>query len=123
MATTNSQKRSVIVVEDDAAAREAVVLYLRHRGFRVASAANGDEAVGLAAGEKPSVAVCDWHLGGGANGVDVARELQNSYGTQIIFMTAFPIDELQDAAADIDVRAFLSKPLSLAALGDAVDRI
>lgn len=123
MAATNSRERSVIVIEDDTAAREAVVLYLRHRGFRVASAASAEEAVGLAAGDIPGVAVCDWHLGGGANGVDVARELQNSYGTQIIFMTAFPIDELQDTAADIDVRAFLKKPLSLAALADAVERI
>ena len=121
MGTTSSEQQPVFVVEDDMAAREAVALYLEHRGFSVLAAANSDEALRLAAADSPRIAVCDWHLGGGANGVDVARELQQRYGTQIIFMTAFPIDELQVAADDIDVRAFLRKPLSLSALGDAVE--
>lgn len=118
---TTPTKKFVLVVEDDDAAREAVALYLEHSGFRVASSASAEEALQLAAGDNPGLAVCDWHLGGGANGVDVARDLQASYGTRIVFMTAFPIDELQNAAADIDVRAFLRKPLSLADLGEAVD--
>lgn len=120
---TSSEQQFVIVVEDDVAAREAVALYLEHRGFRVSSAATAEDALELAASETPQIAVCDWHLGGGANGVDVARQLQRDYGTQIIFMTAFPIDELQAATDDIEVRAFLRKPLSLSALADAVERI
>lgn len=122
MATTTSEQPFVIVVEDDIAAREAIALYLEHRGFRVESAANADVALRLAASDTPRIAVCDWHLGGGANGVDVARELQRSYGTQIIFMTAFPIDELQSATEDMEVSAYLRKPLSLSALADAIDR-
>lgn len=122
MVTTNNEQQFVIVVEDDVAAREAVALYLQHRGFRVESAATAEDALRLAASDTPGIAVCDWHLGGGANGVDVARELQRSYGTQIIFMTAFPIDELQSATDDIDVSAYLRKPLSLSALADAVER-
>lgn len=123
MATTTSARKSVIVVEDDVAAREAVTLYLEHRGFSVVSAANAEDALRIAANDVPGIAVCDWHLGGGANGIDVARKLQQSYGTQIIFMTAFPIDELQDATNDIDVRAYLRKPLSLSLLAEAVDEI
>lgn len=123
MGTTSSEQRFVIVVEDDVAAREAVALYLEHRGLRVSSAASAEDALELAASDTPQIAVCDWHLGGGANGVDVARQLQRDYGTQIIFMTAFPIDELQAATDDIEVRAFLRKPLSLSALADAVERI
>lgn len=123
MGTTSSERPSVIVVEDDVAAREAVALYLEHRGFRVNSAATAEDALQLAAGEPPHIAVCDWHLGGGANGVDVARQLQHDYGTAIIFMTAFPVDELQAATDDIEVRAFLRKPLSLSDLADAVERI
>ena len=122
MVTTNNEQAFVIVVEDDVAAREAVTLYLEHRGFRVESAATAEDALRLAAEDTPVIAVCDWHLGGGANGVDVARELQRSYGTHIIFMTAFPIDELQSATDDIDVSAYLRKPLSLKALADAVER-
>lgn len=120
MGTTNSERQFVIVVEDDVAAREAVALYLEHRGYRVKSAANADDALRIASSDAPAIAVCDWHLGGGANGVDVARDLQQNYGTQIIFMTAFPIDELQAATDDLEVRAFLRKPLSLSALADAV---
>lgn len=123
MGTKNSDPQLVIVVEDDVAAREAVALYLEHRGFRVKSAANADAALKLAASDTPRIAVCDWHLGGGANGVDVARQLQEDYGTKIIFMTAFPIDELQSATDDIEVCAFLRKPLSLSDLVDAVERI
>ena len=122
MGTTTSARRTIIVVEDDVAAREAVALYLEHRGFTVRSAATAEDALQLAAGDTPGIAICDWHLGGGANGVDVARQLQRDYGTKIIFMTAFPVDELQAATSNLDVRAFLRKPLSLSKLADAIAR-
>ncbi|MDX1517226.1 MAG: response regulator [Woeseiaceae bacterium] len=112
----------ILLVEDEAAAREASRRYLEHLGYRVLEAPSAAEALRLAEAERPDVAVCDWHLGGGSNGVDAATELQQRYGAAIVFMTAYPIDELRDAAAEIDVTAFLRKPLSFAELTRAVER-
>jgi len=121
MATANRDKKRVIVVEDDAPAREACALYLEHRGFDVTAVADAESAIASAGKRTPEIAICDWHLGGGANGVDVARELQQAYRIPVIFMSAYPIDELRNAASGIEVHAFLKKPLSLPALAEAVE--
>ena len=121
MDTTKRDRQLVIIVEDDEPAREACALYLEHRGYRVTAVPDAESALSSASQRAPGIAICDWHLGGGANGVDVARELQQIYRIPVIFMTAYPLDEIREAAVGIDVHAFLKKPLSLAALAKAVE--
>lgn len=121
MGTKNSSRKHILVVEDDPPAKEACARYLDYCGFDVAAVADAEAALQSAVNRIPWVVVCDWHLGGGANGVEVARTLQSTYGVRVIFMTAYPLDEIKDAASGIDVHAFLTKPLSLAKLAEAVE--
>ena len=112
----------VLVVEDEPNAREASRLYLSRCGHEVVTAADAKSAIEKAARLEPDVLVCDWRLGEGGNGVDVAREIQGRYEIPVIFVTAHPIDELIEATADIAVSRYMRKPISLADLAEAIQQ-
>ncbi|MBT8099037.1 MAG: response regulator [Gammaproteobacteria bacterium] len=120
---TTRDRTRVLLLEDDPSALEASSLYLSHLGYEVSAVATADDAMRDAGENPPDVVVCDWQLGAGANGVDVARELQRQFAMPLVFMTAYPIDELREAAADLDVACFLKKPLSLPILADAIGKL
>jgi len=110
----------VLVVEDERGAREGVQIFLEHSGFDVRSAGDADHAVTEADAWPPDVLVCDWQLGGPDDGVDVARAIQNAYGTAVIFITSYPLDYLKRNVGDLSVRYFLRKPVLPTVLIDAV---
>lgn len=123
MATETDKVKRVLIVEDDAAAREATGLYLEYCGYEVVTAADAKAAYAEALLHEPTLLICDWQLGAGENGVSIARRLQSRYGTPIIFMTAHPLDELYGETDDLDVYRYLKKPLSLGELAEAVAEI
>jgi DNA-binding response OmpR family regulator len=116
-----SKPKRVLIVEDEAASREACQRFLGLCGHDVSAAANADEAFVLAAANPPDIAICDWRLGDGPDGVEVARELQHRYGISIIFVSAQPMDELRGATSDINVARYIRKPVRLAHLVAAID--
>lgn len=115
--------RRVLVVEDEPSAREASQRYLAHCGYQVQAAADASAALASAADNPPDLAVCDWRLGGGDDGVDVARALQEAHGTAVIFATARPLDELREVTRDLNVTAYLRKPISLRALASVIESV
>ena len=104
---------NVLIVEDDAAAREASSRYLDDLGFETRTASNASEAEYQASNERPDVVICDWRLADAADGADVARSLQKKYDSLIIFITAQPLQKLRNATRDIKVVRYLRKPISL----------
>ena len=121
MSPPATNKKRVLIVEDEAAAREASQRYLGHAGHDVTTAADANEAFDRARASNPEIAICDWRLGDGPDGAEVARQLQGRYGTSIIFVTAHPLDELRDATDDIKVTRYLRKPVQLPQLIEAID--
>jgi DNA-binding NarL/FixJ family response regulator len=81
----------VLVLEDDPFTRLSVVAALRHFGFDVvAEEAEPGKALERALTVKPEVAMLDLHLGEGANGLDVARELRRmNPKIGIVLLTSF----------------------------------
>lgn len=121
MKEQSSEKIRVLIIEDEASAREASRRYLEFMGFIVETAASASEAESTAADFRPQVVVCDWRLAGARDGIDVARSMKTSYDARIIFVTAYPLDELKDRTADMGVNRYLRKPISLTALADTIN--
>jgi DNA-binding NarL/FixJ family response regulator len=68
----------VLVVDDHPAVRRAVLQLLgRDGGFHAVAVANGAEAVRAAAAARFDVAVVDYELGVGENGLTVTRDLRS----------------------------------------------
>lgn len=103
----------VLLVEDDPDARDALALLLAESGYDLATASDGLTAVTAAAEFRPDVVVCDWLLPG-VDGVTAARAIQSEGDppAPVIFVTAHSIADLRSRTKDLDVRAYLSKPVN-----------
>lgn len=121
--TNGDHSLSILIVEDEAAARIATRRYLQYRGHRVAAAASATEAVQKARELHPDVLICDWKLSGRCDGIDVARLLQSEQNVDVIFITAYALNELRKSAADVRTVGCLRKPISLGTLAAAVDSL
>jgi two-component system, sensor histidine kinase len=68
----------VLVIDDEAAVREAMDALLTGWGYAVLTAASGDEALMELSRRKtsPRIIICDYRLRGGENGITAIRRLQ-----------------------------------------------
>jgi DNA-binding response OmpR family regulator len=118
--TPESQRVTILVVEDDSALREFLCTALADE-FEVAGAVSGEEAVDLARQLRPDVVLLDVMLPG-LSGLDVVRVIRSDPSlkdTPILVMTAFSEIDAGDAeAAGAD--RFLAKPFDLHELTSAV---
>ncbi|MEG3636959.1 response regulator transcription factor [Micromonospora palythoicola] len=77
----------VLVVEDDASIREVIALGLRRAGFRVATAADGRQALATWRAGTVDLIVLDVMLPG-VDGLEVCREIRRSSAVPILMLTA-----------------------------------
>lgn len=116
--------RSVLVVDDEPTIAYVVSRYLERAGYETAVAADGAEALAMAASQHPDLVVLDVMLPG-LDGLEVMRCLQEREPVSVILLTAKGdssdrIAGLRQGADDYVVKPFL--PAELVARVDAVLR-
>jgi two-component system, cell cycle response regulator DivK len=107
-----SMKR-ILLVEDDADAREVYRVALQHAGFAVLEAGNGLIGLELAVQERPDLILMDIVMPG-LSGWDVARRLKANGATEhvpIVAITAQALDRDRKLAEEIRFDAYLPKPV------------
>ena len=105
---------SVLVVDDDADIRIALVEILREKGFRVRQARDGLEALEKIVEEEPDVVILDLMMPV-INGWDVLRALRNSRkDLPVVILSAVKADGCED---------YIPKPVSLERLELLLDTI
>jgi two-component system, chemotaxis family, chemotaxis protein CheY len=123
MASSGSPPRHdflVLVVDNDADLRNAVAAVLTECGFRVATAANGLQALHVVATERPTVVLLDMQMPV-LDGVGFARRLAESgERVGIIVMSAFPVS--QEELKEVGALAFIAKPFEINQLCHDLDR-
>lgn len=85
-----SARPTVLLVEDEGAQREVLSYNLEAEGFRVAAAADGEEALLLVNEALPDLIVLDWMLPG-VSGIEICRRLKarpETRGVPIIMLSA-----------------------------------
>lgn len=80
---TAQAHRTILVVEDSPTERRIVTTFLETQGYRVLSAADGEQALDLASREQPDLVVLDVLLPK-KNGFEVCRRLKTDPMTQTI---------------------------------------
>lgn len=111
-ASEESQRSTVLLVEDEVLLRLAVAEDLRASGYNVVEAANGDEARNLIlAGIPVDIVVADIAMPGRLDGVEFACWLHdNTDGTPVILTSGLP-GALERARARCPyVKVFIAKP-------------
>jgi DNA-binding response OmpR family regulator len=101
----------VLVVEDDATVAEVVTRYLERDGYTVRAAANGLEALELAASEPPDLVVLDVMLPG-IDGLEVCRRLRERAPIPVIMLTARGEEEDRVLGLELGADDYVSKPFS-----------
>jgi DNA-binding response OmpR family regulator len=100
-----------LVVDDEPSLVRAVAEYLRHEGYIVDTAGDGDGALAAARTARPDVVILDLMLPG-IDGVEVCRQLRTFSDAYVIMLTA-RTDEV-DKLIGLSVGAddYLTKPFS-----------
>ena len=86
----------VLLVEDEPAQREVLSYNLEAEGFRVARAANGEEALLVVEEQSPDIIVLDWMLPN-VSGIEVCRRLKSRPETR-----AVPVIMLSARSEEVD---------------------
>lgn len=88
----------ILLVEDDAAFRQAVRVVLESAGFTVAETGSGEEALRVAAELEPSLVLLDVNLPG-FSGYEICRMLREEHGQRmgIIFLSGSKTESIDRA--------------------------
>lgn len=79
----------LLVVDDEADIRRTVAELLQDQGYRVVTAASGEEGLKLLAAEPPAMVLLDCSMPG-MSGLEVARRARHAFpGLPILFITAY----------------------------------
>ena len=117
----------VLVVDDNASAREILSSMLASLGLRVDQAGAGETALAqLEAADNSdpySLVLMDWKMPG-MDGVETTRAIQSDEGLNnvptVIMVTAYGREEAQQAAEGVNLAGFLTKPVTPSTLLDAI---
>ncbi len=111
----------ILIVEDNANLRCALAGYLTELGHEVEAVADGRTAVQRARRFAPNALVCDWNLGGGMDGVGVARAVRRTDpAVRLVFITGEPVATLRRETRDLQAASYLPKPVRPAQIAAAV---
>jgi two-component system phosphate regulon response regulator PhoB len=104
----------VLVVEDEAAIAELILLNLRHSGYTVSIAADADEAQAAVDRVLPDLVLLDWMLPG-QSGLQLAKRWRSEARTRelpIIMLTARADEADKINGLDAGADDYLTKPFS-----------
>jgi len=105
----------VLVVDDDRALVRTLAIALGARGFEVATAHTGRDAVAQVTLVQPDVVVLDLGLPD-QDGVEVCREVRRWSSVPIVVLSAADDEERKVAALDLGADDYVTKPFGMAEL-------
>jgi CheY-like chemotaxis protein len=111
--------RSILIVEDNADARDALCMLLELDGHVVAAAAEGIEALEIARAKDPDIALVDIGLPG-IDGYEVARRVRAHHPRRpfLIALTGYGQPEDRRRATEAGFDSLLVKPVDPSALAE-----
>jgi two-component system, OmpR family, response regulator ResD len=104
-------ERRVLVVDDEPMVREVLERYLEREGFRVSTAADGDDALTLFAQERPHLVLLDLMLPR-VDGLEVFRRMRASGSTPVIMLTARGEETDRVVGLELGADDYVTKPFS-----------
>jgi two-component system KDP operon response regulator KdpE len=105
----NENKPRVLVVDDEQAIRRFLRVALTSQSYVFFEAASGQEALSMAAAQKPDIVILDLGLPD-MDGVEVVRQLREWTQTPIIILSVRGSESDKIAALDAGADDYLTKP-------------
>lgn len=108
----------VLIVEDDTSQREVLAYNIRAEGYRVETAASGDEALLMVREEVPDLIVLDWMLPN-VSGIEVCRQLKvnpDTHRVPVVMLSARSEENDRVRGLETGADDYVVKPYSVAEL-------
>lgn len=105
-----SSARILIVEDDRVVARDIAQQMTRCGHVVIGCVTTGEDAITVAAKEKPSLVLMDVRLEGELDGIDAARQLRESHSLPIVFLTAYADEETVRRATVTEPFGYVLKP-------------
>jgi len=104
--------KKILIVEDELTLQETIAYNLKHQGYEVFAASDGDAAIAIAKESEPDLILLDIMLPG-MDGFEVCRILRKDMIVPILMLTAR--DDEIDRVVGLEVGAddYLTKPFSM----------
>ena len=116
-------KEKILIVEDEEIVARDIKYFLEEWGYSVLKLVNnGNEAVEAAVELKPDLILMDIHLVGEMDGIEAARQIKETTGTPIIYLTAYADDSTRGSASLTEPDDYLTKPFSELELKMAIEK-
>jgi len=117
----------ILVVDDKSTAREIMTHMLNDFGFHVDQAQCGAEAIATLQQNDQSdpyeLVLMDWKMPD-IDGIEATKRIQNSHLINnvptVILATAYGKEEATQAAAEVDISGFITKPVTASCLLDSI---
>lgn len=104
--------KKVLIVDDEPGIVRLLTLRLKARGYEVVEAFDGLECVKMAVQEVPDLILLDIKMpqGGGIGAFERLIKLDITKEIPVIFMTAFPTDDIKTQVRKMGAKDCISKP-------------
>ena len=104
----------LMVVDDEIDICNFVKSFFEMRGFQVATALNGDEALSKITGENPDILLLDVMMRGGNEGIEYLPRIKKALpSAKVIMVTAVEDDKTMETAKSLGADDYITKPLVL----------
>jgi two-component system KDP operon response regulator KdpE len=106
----------ILIVDDEPAIRKMLQTGLKGFGYQVLVAANGTEALQIAAQQDPDMIILDIALGSPPDGLDVCKNLREWSKVPIIMLTVRDDEKTKIDALHVGADDYVTKPFSMGEL-------
>lgn len=115
--------KRIVVIDDEPSITDAVKRTFRlEKGYQVAAANDGRDAMDLIRGEQPDLILLDWRLKGEIQGKDILLFVKREYPTIPVYVVTASVNflkEIQSLGAD----GYILKPCTSTELKDRVKAV
>lgn len=112
----------ILVVDDERDTCDFVRNFFVERGYNVSAAGSGEEALAAVKAERPDLVLLDVRMKG-MDGIAALKHIKEfDRDLKVIMVTALDDQERMDEASRLGASAYITKPLVLDHLEQAVER-
>lgn len=106
-------KLRVLIVEDEPVIAENISMYLNNPDFEVSGIAyDSEEALEQLQRNTPDAAILDINLESGADGIDIARRINQQYQLPFLFLTSYSDKDTLQRAKQVNPSGYIVKPFN-----------
>jgi CheY-like chemotaxis protein len=115
------KSRRILIVEDEMVVQLHLTRIVEELGHEVVgTAADREEAIELAAAERPELVLMDIHLASGSDGVETATQLVDKHGCAVVFISAYADQATVERTEHVGAAGYLVKPFTQAQVRAAI---